>query len=385
MFDPYHKWLGIPKDQRPPTHYQLLGIAFGETDVEVIDEAAVRQTTHVRAYQIGPRAQECTKLLNEIAQAKTTLINPAKRKAYDEHLANSKASQITAQLPMASAVVAAPDTSAFSFDDPGERPIATPRPHRNLDIAKPAAVNNSALIWIIAGGVGGFCVLLLALVTWLMTSRAAPPVRPGVGAADKVAELKAPIQKAPEAPKKDNDPPHVEVKQPKQQNPPVVIPPLPANPPPREATVPGARGFKISEDRVDWLSLSPDGSKIALGFLNPHVYDVATGQKLTMFPPRKVGGIVRTPVAFFPDNLRVLFAYGSDPGAAVGDSTTGNSLFHLEQDGVQFATCLAVDKDGKRALVAYNWRLVYWDLETQKEIKRWQTKGIIDEVIFMRS
>ena len=56
MFDPYHKWLGIPKDQRPPTYYQLLGIAGGESDVEVIEEAAIRQSTHLRAYQTGAHA-----------------------------------------------------------------------------------------------------------------------------------------------------------------------------------------------------------------------------------------------------------------------------------------------------------------------------------------
>src|SRR2546426_5151340 len=86
MFDPYHKWLGIPQDQRPPTHYQLLGIAPGESDLEVIEEAAIRQTTHVRAYQTGPHAADCTRLLNEIAQARTTLTNPSKRKEYDAKL-----------------------------------------------------------------------------------------------------------------------------------------------------------------------------------------------------------------------------------------------------------------------------------------------------------
>src|SRR5262245_39327981 len=84
MFDPYHRWLGIPKHARPPTHYQLLGLAHGEDDLEVIDEAAIRQTTHVRAYQIGPHAEQCTRLLNEIALAKATLLNPAKKRAYDE-------------------------------------------------------------------------------------------------------------------------------------------------------------------------------------------------------------------------------------------------------------------------------------------------------------
>src|SRR6266446_6275034 len=135
MFDPYHKWLGIPKDQRPPTYYQLLGVAPNEIDPEVIDEAAVRQTTHIRAYQIGPHAAECTKLLNEIAQAKLVLLNPAKRKAYDEQLARTQASRISERVP-ASAVAAAPAPAAFRFDDEDE-PIAR-APRRDLDIAKPA-------------------------------------------------------------------------------------------------------------------------------------------------------------------------------------------------------------------------------------------------------
>jgi hypothetical protein len=86
MFDPYHKWLGIPQDQRPPTYYQLLGIAPNETDREVIAEASIRQTSHVRTYQTGPRAQQCIELLNEIARARSTLLDPVKRKEYDASL-----------------------------------------------------------------------------------------------------------------------------------------------------------------------------------------------------------------------------------------------------------------------------------------------------------
>src|SRR5437763_2390949 len=89
MFDPYHKWLGIPKDQRPPTYYQLLGISPQETDADVINEAAVRQTTHVRTYQIGPNAADCTRILNEISQARTTLQSPSKRREYDASLAST--------------------------------------------------------------------------------------------------------------------------------------------------------------------------------------------------------------------------------------------------------------------------------------------------------
>lgn len=86
MFDPYHKWLGIPRGQRPPTHYQLLGVSSEEEDPEVIEEAAIRQAAHVRTYQSGPHATECTRLLNEIARARATLLNPARRREYDAGL-----------------------------------------------------------------------------------------------------------------------------------------------------------------------------------------------------------------------------------------------------------------------------------------------------------
>src|SRR5262245_5894942 len=91
MFDPYHQWLAIPRDQRPPTYYQLLGVAPDEGDAEVIAEAALRQTSHVRTYQAGPHAQRCIELLNEIARAKTTLLDPAKRKEYDATLTRKPA------------------------------------------------------------------------------------------------------------------------------------------------------------------------------------------------------------------------------------------------------------------------------------------------------
>ena len=86
MFDPYHKWLAIPPAQRPPTHYQLLAISPSEKDPEVIEEAALQRTAHLRTYQMGPNATECTRLLNEIAQAKVVLLNPAKRQEYDAQL-----------------------------------------------------------------------------------------------------------------------------------------------------------------------------------------------------------------------------------------------------------------------------------------------------------
>lgn len=380
MFDPYHKWLGIPKDQRPPTHYQLLGIAPGETDAEVIDEAAVRQTTHIRAYQIGEHAAHCTRILNEIAQAKLTLVHPAKRRAYDEQLAKAKASQITAQLPMASAVASPPTPTAFSFDESDEPPIAR-APRRDLDVAKPAK-GLTAMHWMILGAGGAVVVLALAIVGVLLARRPAPaPVPPGPVAKKDDGK---PNPKIPDDLKQPVNPPPIIENPPPIKKPPVVVQQPVNNPPAGDVAVPGARSFKAGENRIEWLSLSPDGSKVALGFLNPSVYEVATGKQLAMFPPRKAGGIVRTPVAFLPDNARVLYAYGSESGdATVGDVATGKALFVLEQVNVQYASAVAVDRDGKRALVAHNYSLVYWDLEKQQMIKRWSTKGIVEEVVFM--
>jgi hypothetical protein len=90
MFDPYHKWLGIAKEEQPPTYYRLLGISVHEQDAEVIEEAAIRQTTHVRTNQLGPHAEECTRLLNEIAKARSTLLDPVKRRQYDATLPAKK-------------------------------------------------------------------------------------------------------------------------------------------------------------------------------------------------------------------------------------------------------------------------------------------------------
>jgi hypothetical protein len=86
MFDPYRKWLGVPEGQRPPTHYQLLGISPDERDPEVIDAAVLRQSAFVRNFQTGKYTAEATRLLTEIAAAKLCLIDPEKRARYDAEL-----------------------------------------------------------------------------------------------------------------------------------------------------------------------------------------------------------------------------------------------------------------------------------------------------------
>ena len=73
-----------PETGQPEARY--LYVPVGEADLEVIEEAAVRQSAHVRTYQIGPHGALCARILNEIALAKTVLLNPQKKKDYDAKL-----------------------------------------------------------------------------------------------------------------------------------------------------------------------------------------------------------------------------------------------------------------------------------------------------------
>jgi len=82
-FDPYHKWLAIPPAEQPPTMYRLLGVDRGETDPDVIEAAADRQTAFLRTKQAGPHAAEAAELLNAVASARVCLSNPRFRANYD--------------------------------------------------------------------------------------------------------------------------------------------------------------------------------------------------------------------------------------------------------------------------------------------------------------
>src|SRR5215469_16017216 len=72
-------------ERQPRTHYQVLGISRNEQDSRVIEEAALRCTGHLRAYQLT-RELEVGLRLNEIVQALIVLLDPAQRREYDQGL-----------------------------------------------------------------------------------------------------------------------------------------------------------------------------------------------------------------------------------------------------------------------------------------------------------
>ena len=88
MFDPLHKWLGIPPSEQPPNHYRLLGIAIFENDREVIDAAADKQLSFLHDMTNGEYGEFAEQLSNQVSAARLCLLNIEKKAPYDSSLRN---------------------------------------------------------------------------------------------------------------------------------------------------------------------------------------------------------------------------------------------------------------------------------------------------------
>ena len=237
-FDPYHKWLGIPKHLRPPTHYQILGIAAGESDREVIEEAAIRQTTHVRGYQVGPNAEVCARILGEIARAREVLGNPQKKKAYDDSFPRP----IEAPTPAAAASEFEGISDAV-FETPSRKP-----PQRTPRIVdRSPSSRESGLPWLLLAGAGGGTLLIAAIATTAIVlatrpefPRAQIPPPKVMAAVPQPPVIEQIVPIAPKVPAPKPAPPEVPVAKPMSEptpvdsGPKVTIPvePKPATPEP---------------------------------------------------------------------------------------------------------------------------------------------------------
>ena len=109
-FDPYHQWLGIPSAEQPPNYYRLLGVSLLESDPNVIEAAAERQTVFLRTLQIGPQSELAERILNEVARARVTLLNTQQKVAYDDQLREAL------HLPSSSTEVAPSDILSAEVD-----------------------------------------------------------------------------------------------------------------------------------------------------------------------------------------------------------------------------------------------------------------------------
>lgn len=119
-FDPYSEWLSIKTEQRPPDHYQLLGIDRFEDDPRIIEKAAEKRMLLMRDKAAGKQARHSQQLLNELSKARICLLDTEKKSAYDAQLKQKTAPKSKSK-PSALAPVqkqkAAAESKPEPFDD----------------------------------------------------------------------------------------------------------------------------------------------------------------------------------------------------------------------------------------------------------------------------
>jgi hypothetical protein len=222
VFDPYEKWLGIPRDRRPVNYYQLLGIDAEETDPDVIQDAAERRADLVRSHQDGQYAEWCARILKEIEQAGATLYNPVKRKQYDAELR---------QTPAGKRHRHADDSAEAATKHP--RTLRRDRARKNAPQSTDDEQPRPSRTWLWLALGGGTVLMLLvitagAVVLWLLTRPAPTP------AVAVVAEAPASNPVPPPVPAPDKEP-----ERPAPTPPPAPVPkPPPQASPPSPATLP---------------------------------------------------------------------------------------------------------------------------------------------------
>ena len=84
--DPYAKWLDIPSQEQPPTHYRLLALKQGQLDAADVKAAARRQHQRLRQHLVGINNDKCVQLMKEVEIARRVLIDEDLRKQYDIEL-----------------------------------------------------------------------------------------------------------------------------------------------------------------------------------------------------------------------------------------------------------------------------------------------------------
>ncbi len=85
-FDPYHRWLEIPRSEQPPNHYRLLGIPLFEDDPVAIERAAQQRAMFLRSIELETHVDAAKRLLREVGLAGACLLTPEKKQRYDRAL-----------------------------------------------------------------------------------------------------------------------------------------------------------------------------------------------------------------------------------------------------------------------------------------------------------
>jgi hypothetical protein len=117
-FNPYYAFLGLDEEVTSPNHYQLLRLKPGEADPAKIAAAADKAATRVRGHRPGENVVPWSMLLDEIQAARTCLLDPAQRAAYEAGLESPAPADPSPQMaarPANPAAFVAPTNPAPAF------------------------------------------------------------------------------------------------------------------------------------------------------------------------------------------------------------------------------------------------------------------------------
>ena len=132
-FDPYRKWLGIPPEEQPPHHYRLLGLELFEADADVIVNAADARMSFLRTLSADKHADMAERIVAQIKEAQSCLLDPAKKAFYDGQLKRRIAALNKEPPAMPTTPIAAASPSANSTAN-----IALPK----LQIPSPSTLSS---------------------------------------------------------------------------------------------------------------------------------------------------------------------------------------------------------------------------------------------------
>jgi uncharacterized protein (TIGR03067 family) len=84
--DPYRIWLGIPKGVKNPNYYHILGIAQGESNVDVIHSAIEQRRSYIQSKRSQGDTAAAKQILHLIDEAAATLLVSEFKLAYDRRM-----------------------------------------------------------------------------------------------------------------------------------------------------------------------------------------------------------------------------------------------------------------------------------------------------------
>ena len=357
-FDPYHRWLGIPPHEQPPTLYRLLGLSDFESDREVITEASYRQIGHVKQYASGPHRDAATKVLNELAKAQVILLDPRKKTQYDISI-----QEVTQEEKQEAAVVIAPAETTVGPGASKETRSSTgikPRQRKQsnlLPMLVTLAVLSFVLFtfgywWVKSSQVlAPERVAESSIVTDAASLESADPPRPKANEEMLPAETAAAETIPTETTPTETTPP-IETKEVEKVKPaktePIknadfdVKPINKSNPRDMILKKPAPLGHA---ERVTSIAFSPDGKQLVSSSNDKtfKLWDVATDTELRTFSGHS-GSV--TSVAFSPDGRQIVSSGWKDQTLVLWDAQSGSKLqtFSGHSGGV---CCVAYAANGQ--------------------------------------